>query len=61
MAKKTNPIRIKPANRGKLHRALGVPEGDKIPPGKLASALASKSESLRKQAQFAENARHWNK
>jgi hypothetical protein len=60
MAKKQSPIRIKPANRGKLHRALGVPQDEKIPPGKLASALASTSESLRKQAQFAKNAASWN-
>jgi hypothetical protein len=54
-----NPIRIKPQNRGKLHKALGVPQGDKIPPGKLQHALNSASASTRKQAQFAENARHW--
>jgi hypothetical protein len=54
-------IRIKPANKGKLHRRLRVPSGEKIPPGKLAEALASKSESLRKEAQFAKNARGWSK
>jgi hypothetical protein len=54
-------IRIKPQNRGKLHQQLGVPQGDKIPAGKLAAALHSTSETLRKRAQFAENAKHWNK
>lgn len=52
-------IRIKPSHKGKLHKALGVPEGQKIPAGKLAAALSSKSESLRKQAQFAKNAKSW--
>ena len=52
-------IRIKPANRGKLHRALGVAQSKKIPEGKLASALHSKSEELREEAQFAENAKKW--
>jgi hypothetical protein len=61
MATKRSPIRIKPANRGKLHQQLGVPPGDKIPPGKLAAALHSTSETLRRRAQFAENAKKWNK
>jgi hypothetical protein len=52
-------IRIKPANKGKLHRRLGVPQGEKIPAGKLAEALQSKSDSLRKEAQFAKNAGTW--
>lgn len=52
-------IRIKPENKGKLHRKLGVPKGEKIPAGKLADALHSKSESLREEAQFAENAKKW--
>lgn len=56
---KRNPIHIKPANRGKLHQQLGVPEGDKIPAGKLQSALHSTSETLRKRAQFAANAKKW--
>jgi hypothetical protein len=61
MAKKANPIRIKPANRGKLHQQLGVPPTEPIPAGKLAAALHSTSETLRKRAQFAENAKKWNK
>ena len=52
-------IRIKPSHRGKLHRALGVPQGEKIPPGKLAAALDSKSAALRKEANFAKNAKSW--
>lgn len=40
-------------NPGGLHRALGVPEGKKIPAGKMAEAMKSKSEHVRKMAQFA--------
>ena len=52
-------IHIKASHKGKLHRALGVAQGEKIPAGKLAAALSSKSESLRKEAQFAKNAKSW--
>lgn len=54
-------IEIKPKNKGKLHRALGVPEGKKIPAGKLDKALRSSSPSLRKEANFAKNAKGWKK
>lgn len=49
-------ININPANKGKLHEALGVPQGKKIPKVKLRQALKSKSAALRKEAQFALNA-----
>lgn len=54
---KKDPIRIKPSHEGKLHKALGVPAGQKIPVAKLETAAHSKSPALRKQAQFALNAR----
>ena len=60
MATATKTIRIKPANRGELHRDLAVPAGEKIPAGKLADALHSTSEAIRKRAQFAKNAKGWN-
>lgn len=50
-------ITINPKNKGKLHRALGVPEGEKIPAKKLKQATNSKSPALRKEANFAENAK----
>lgn len=50
-------IRIKKSHEGKLHRALGVPAGQTIPLGKIERAAHSKSPSLRKEAQFALNAR----
>jgi hypothetical protein len=54
-------IRIKKSHEGKLHRALGVPANQTIPLGKIERAAHSKSPSLRKEAQFALNARKWNK
>lgn len=40
--------------RGRLHRALGVAEGDKIPAAKIEAATHSKNESLAKAARFAQ-------
>ena len=54
-------ICIKPSRRGLLHKKLGVPKGQKIPAGKLESALASASPKERKEAQFAANAKSWGK
>ncbi len=39
---------------GKLHRDLGVPEGEQIPEKKLKKAEHSKSLSLRREANLAE-------
>ena len=50
-------IKIKKSRRGLLHKKLGVPQGQKIPAGLLSSALQSKSGALRKEAQFAVNAK----
>lgn len=50
-------IHIKKANKGKLHSKLGVAKGKKIPLGKIKKAEHSPSPSLRKEAQFADNAR----
>ena len=52
-------INIKPANKGKLHRALGVKRGEKIPAKKLSAGLKSKSPAVRKEANFARNAKSW--
>ena len=40
-------------NPGKLHRRLGVPEGQKIPESKLASASKSDDPTLRKEVALA--------
>lgn len=56
-ARPPSGIKIKPENKGKLHKALGVPEGAKIPSSKLAKAKASSSPAMRKMANFAINAK----
>jgi hypothetical protein len=40
-------------NKGGLHRALGVPEGEKIPEAKLESAKHSKNSHVQHMANFA--------
>ena len=52
-------INIKPSHKGRLHEKLGVPKDKPIPAGKLAKAEHSKSPALRKEAQFAETAKHF--
>jgi hypothetical protein len=54
-----NPIHINPANKGKLHRELGVKPGKKIPVAKMEAAKKGASPAERKRIQFAENARKW--
>ena len=61
MAKNQKPIVIKPANKGKLHEELGVPQGKKIPTAKMEAAKAKASPAEKKQIVFAENAKKWNK
>lgn len=39
--------------KGGLHRALGVPEGQKIPAEKIEAAKNSKNSHVRKMANFA--------
>jgi hypothetical protein len=45
----------KPGHKGRLHRALGVPEGQPIPAAKLAKALHSSNPHMQHMAQFAKN------
>jgi hypothetical protein len=52
-------IRIKKSRKGLLHRKLNVPQGQKIPAGKLQEALHSASASEREEANFARNAKKW--
>lgn len=54
-------MKIKPANKGKLHKKLGVKPGNKIPVKRLEKAKRSKSAATRKEATFALNARKWGK
>jgi hypothetical protein len=57
MAKKRHNVSLYRAmhhlNKGGLHRALGVPEGEKIPAEKLAAARNSKNEHVAHMAKFA--------
>ena len=50
-------IHIKKSHKGLLHKKLGVPQGQKIPASRLAAAKRSKSPALRKEANFAINAK----
>lgn len=50
-------IKIKPSHKGNLHKALGIPAGQKIPLSKEEKAAHSKNPTLRREAQFAINAR----
>jgi hypothetical protein len=53
------PITFHP---GKLHKHLGVPEGQKIPADKMAAALRGDyGEAARKEAQFKKNVLTWPK
>jgi hypothetical protein len=45
-------------NKGKLHKRLGVPQGEKIPAKKLAEA-AKAGGSLGKEARLAQTAKHF--
>jgi hypothetical protein len=52
-------IKIKPSHEGRLHKNLGVAKDKPIPEKKLEAAKHSSSPAVRKQATFAENAKHW--
>lgn len=46
-------------SRGKLHRELGVPEGEKIPAKRLAAAERSKNPEVRRDAIRAKTMEGW--
>lgn len=52
-------INIKPANKGLLHKNLGVKKGEKIPVAKMEKAKKSAGPAEKKRIVFAENARKW--
>jgi len=45
--------------KGKLHRELGIPEGEKIPAGRLSSAAKSKDPEIKRDAIRAETMKGW--
>lgn len=53
MAEKKNWIAGATKNKGALHRALGIPEGQPIPAKKLEAATHSKNPTIRKEANLA--------
>lgn len=60
MAKSVMKKIFNPAHKGELHRALKVPQGQKIPAGKLKAALHSRSSHVRHMAEAAEIGKHIN-
>jgi len=48
---------VNPDNKGALHKALGVPMGEKIPEKKLKKAEHSKNPLTRKRANLADTLR----
>lgn len=56
MAKAFNPG----GQKGKLHHELGVPEGKKIPAGRLRAAAHSKNPEVARDAKRAETMKKWN-
>jgi hypothetical protein len=52
-------IDIKPSHKGKFHEWAKVPQGQEIPVSKIKQGEHSPDPSVRKMAQFADNARHF--
>lgn len=46
-------------HKGKLHRELGIPEGEKIPQGRLQSAMHSSNPEVRRDAIRAHTMEGW--
>lgn len=60
MAKK-KWIKKATANKGALHRKLGIPEGEKIPENKLDEAARSSNPTERKEASLARTLKGFHK
>lgn len=60
MAEKWIQKALPPSSKGKLHRKLGVPEGKKIPAGKIKAA-EKKPGALGKEARLAETLKSFRK
>jgi hypothetical protein len=55
-------VSIAPSHKGRLHKYLGVPEGQKIPVSLIKEKLkTSKNAHVRKMLNYALNARKWKK
>lgn len=51
-------IKINPAHKGDLHRALGIPQDKPIPEKRIVEATHSSNAHVRQMANFAHNFRH---
>lgn len=58
MAKKTADFHPG-GHKGKLHRELGIPEGQKIPAARLSSAAKSSNREVRNDAIRAQTMKKW--
>jgi hypothetical protein len=58
MAEKWIQGAINPAHKGLLHRELHIPEGHKIPQGRIEKAEHANNPHLAKQARLAETLSH---
>ena len=52
-------IHIKKSHKGRLHRALGVPQGQKLTQAQIMKAEHSRKPAVRKEAHFAAAAERW--
>ncbi len=57
--KSKSGIHINPHHES-LHSVLGIPESQKIPMARMQAAKNSSNPAVRKKANFAINASHWN-
>jgi hypothetical protein len=57
--KRKGGIHLNPAHKGLLHRKLGIAQGKPIPESRIESAENSNNPDTRREAVFAENARHF--
>ena len=54
------PEPIKESHKGRLHRYLNIPEGEKIPESTLREKMKTETDpARRKQLNYALVARHW--
>jgi hypothetical protein len=53
-------IEIKKSHEGRFHEWAKVPNGQEIPMSKIKQGERSPDPRVRKEAHFADNARHWN-